>query len=118
MLHLEHPLFTLMTILCLHPDWSIPHTTGRSDRRQKCRERSYYHLHRQLNHTLLFHTLISFSSTTNYTNFSNYPVADYADESKQNYDEILIERNRSGGYWLHFAVRPKDNRRKTMFLQK
>ena len=37
---------------------------------------------------------------------------------KQDYDEILIERNRSGGYWLHFAVRPKDNRRKTMFLQK
>ena len=45
-------------------------------------------------------------------------LMDYADETKQNYDEILIERNRSGGYWLHFAVRPKDNRRKTMFLQK
>ena len=45
-------------------------------------------------------------------------LMDYADETKQNYDEILIERNRSGGYWLHFAVRPKDNRRKTMFIQK
>ena len=45
-------------------------------------------------------------------------LMDYADETKQNYDEILIERNRSSGYWLHFAVRPKDNRRKTMFLQK
>ena len=45
-------------------------------------------------------------------------LMDYADETKQDYDEILIERNRSGGYWLHFAVRPKDNRRKTMFLQK
>ena len=43
-------------------------------------------------------------------------LMDYADETKQDYDEILIERNRSGGYWLHFAVRPKDNRRKTMFI--
>ena len=45
-------------------------------------------------------------------------LMDYADETKQDYDELLIERNRSGGYWLHFAVRPKDNRRKTMFIQK
>ena len=44
-------------------------------------------------------------------------LMDYADETKQDYDELLIERNKSGGYWLHFAVRPKDNRRKTMFLQ-
>jgi hypothetical protein len=43
---------------------------------------------------------------------------DYADETKQDYDELLIERNKSGGYWLHFAVRPKNNRRKTTFLQK
>ena len=45
-------------------------------------------------------------------------LMDYADEIQQDYDEILIERNRNGGYWLHFAVRPKDNRRKTMFIQK
>ena len=45
-------------------------------------------------------------------------LMDYADETKQDYDEILIERNRSGGYWLHFAVRPKDNRRKTSFILK
>ena len=45
-------------------------------------------------------------------------LMDYADKTKQDYDELLIERNKSGGYWLHFAVRPKDNRRKTMFLQK
>ena len=45
-------------------------------------------------------------------------LMDYADETKQDYDEIIIERNRSGNYWLHFAVRPKDNRRKTMFIQK
>ena len=44
-------------------------------------------------------------------------LMDYADETKQDYDELLIERNKSGGYWLHFAVRPKDNRRKTMMLQ-
>ena len=44
-------------------------------------------------------------------------LMDYADETKQDYDELLIERNKSGGYWLHFAVRPKDNRSKTMFLQ-
>ena len=45
-------------------------------------------------------------------------LMDYADETKQDYDELIIERNKSGGYWLHFAVCPKDNRRKTTFLQK
>ena len=45
-------------------------------------------------------------------------LMEYADETKQDYDELLIERNKGGGYWLHFAVRPKDNRRKTMFLNK
>ena len=44
-------------------------------------------------------------------------LMDYADETRQDYDEILIEKNRYGAIWLHFAVRPKDNRRKTMFLQ-
>ena len=43
-------------------------------------------------------------------------LMDYADETKQDYDELLVERNKGGGYWLHFAVRPKDNRRKTKFL--
>ena len=43
-------------------------------------------------------------------------LMDYADETKQDYDELLIERNRSGVYWLHFAVRPKGNRRKTTML--
>ena len=43
-------------------------------------------------------------------------LMDYADETKQDYDELLIERNKGGGYWLHFAVRPKDNRRKTRFI--
>ncbi|MBR2230006.1 MAG: hypothetical protein IJ886_07030 [Prevotella sp.] len=45
-------------------------------------------------------------------------LMDYADETKQDYDELLIERNKSGGYWLHFAVRPRDNRRKTSFILK
>ena len=45
-------------------------------------------------------------------------LMDYADETKQDYDEILIEKNRHGAIWQHFAVRPKENRRKTMFLQK
>ncbi len=44
-------------------------------------------------------------------------LMDYADETKQDYDEILIEKNRYGAIWLHFAVRPMDNRRKNMFLQ-
>ena len=44
-------------------------------------------------------------------------LLDIADEWKQDYDELLIEKNRHGHYWVHFAVRPKDNRRKTMFLQ-
>ena len=45
-------------------------------------------------------------------------LMDYADESRQDYDELLIERNKSGRYWVHLAVRPKGNRRKLMFLQK
>ena len=43
-------------------------------------------------------------------------LMDYADETKQDYDEIIIEKNCRGAIWLHFAVRPEDNRRKTMFL--
>ena len=41
----------------------------------------------------------------------------YANESAQDYDELLIEKNRYGAIWLHFAVRPKDNRRKVAFIQ-
>ena len=44
-------------------------------------------------------------------------LLDYADESRQDFDELLIERNRYGAIWLHFAVRPKDNRRKVAFIQ-
>jgi hypothetical protein len=41
----------------------------------------------------------------------------YAKESTQEFDELLIEKNRYGAIWLHFAVRPKDNRRKVAFIQ-
>ena len=43
-------------------------------------------------------------------------LMDYADESKQDYDEIIIEKNSHGIIWLHFAVRPRDNRRKIAVL--
>ena len=33
------------------------------------------------------------------------------------FDELLIERNRCGAIWLHFAVRPFSNRRKVAFIQ-
>ena len=44
-------------------------------------------------------------------------LLDIADGTKRDYDELLIERSPKGTYWLHFAVRPKDNRRKTRFIQ-
>ena len=43
-------------------------------------------------------------------------LLDYADESHQDFDELLIERNRYGVIWLHFAVRAKGNRRKVAFI--
>ena len=43
-------------------------------------------------------------------------LLDYDDESKQEFDELLIERNRYGAIWLHFAVRPANNRRKILFI--
>ena len=55
-------------------------------------------------------------------------LIDYAKETQQDYDELLIEKNRYGAIWVHFAVRPKDrsatqgdaclskNRRKIAFL--
>ena len=36
--------------------------------------------------------------------------------SPADFDELFIERNKAGCYWIHFAVRPKDNRRKSGFL--
>ena len=43
-------------------------------------------------------------------------LINYSKESNQDFDELLIEKNRYGAIWLHFAVRPKDNRRKVAFI--
>ena len=43
-------------------------------------------------------------------------LLDYADESKLDFDELLIEKNSYGAIWLHFAVRPFSNRRKVNFI--
>ena len=43
-------------------------------------------------------------------------LLDIADGTKQDYDELLLEQHGSV-CWLHFAVRPKDNRRKIAFLK-
>ena len=54
-------------------------------------------------------------------------LIDIADQKKQDFDELFLERKtmRSQGgtptsyvYWLHFAARPKDNRRKIGFILK
>ena len=45
-------------------------------------------------------------------------LLDIADDTRQDYDELFIERKKGGRYWLHFAVRPENNRRKMMFLLK
>ncbi len=37
-------------------------------------------------------------------------LMDISDESREEFDELLIERSSRGGYWVHFAVRPNDNR--------
>ena len=43
-------------------------------------------------------------------------LLDYADESHQDFDELLIEKNRYGAIWLHFAVRPRENRCKFLYI--
>ena len=40
----------------------------------------------------------------------------YANETHQDFDELLLEKNKHGAIWLHFAVRPSGNRRHVMFL--
>ena len=44
-------------------------------------------------------------------------LLNYADLTREKFDELLIERSPRGTYWLHFAVRPKENRRKVAFLR-
>ena len=43
-------------------------------------------------------------------------LLDYADETHQDFDELLLEKGPHGKLWLHFAVRPTANRRKIDFL--
>ena len=46
-------------------------------------------------------------------------LLDISDESREPFDELLLERSLRGTYWLHFAVRPpsQENRRKIRFIQ-
>lgn len=44
-------------------------------------------------------------------------LLNYAYDSERVFDELIIEKNKHGTYWLHFAVRPDENRRKVMFIQ-
>ena len=41
-------------------------------------------------------------------------LLDIADGTKREFDELILEQ-RGTTYWIHFAVRPKDNRRKILF---
>ena len=43
-------------------------------------------------------------------------LLDYADETHQEFDELLVERNRFGAIWLHFAVRFRGNRHKVLYI--
>ena len=44
-------------------------------------------------------------------------LLDISEGTKRDFDELYIERNSAGRYWIHFAVRPKDNRRRIGFLK-
>ena len=44
-------------------------------------------------------------------------LLDISDERQEDFDELLLERSPKGTYWLHFAVKPSDNRRKVAFLR-
>jgi len=44
-------------------------------------------------------------------------LIDIADQKKQEFDELFLEK-RGSIYWIHFAARPKDNRRKISFFMK
>ena len=43
-------------------------------------------------------------------------LLDISDESGEDFDELLLERNKAGRYWLHFAVRPSENRRRVRII--
>ena len=43
-------------------------------------------------------------------------LLDISDLNNEDFDELLLERNAKGTYWLHFAVRPEGNRRKIRLI--
>ena len=43
-------------------------------------------------------------------------LLDISRDWQQDFDELLIEKNRHGAMWLHFAVRASNNRRKVLFI--
>ena len=43
-------------------------------------------------------------------------LLDISDESQESFDELLIEQS-AKSIWVHFAVRPEENRRKIIFLK-
>ena len=45
-----------------------------------------------------------------------YILKGYSKEIHQDFDELFIEKSKQSTYWVHFAVRPSDNRRKISFL--
>ena len=44
-------------------------------------------------------------------------LLDISDQSREDFDELLLEYSPRGGYWLHFAVKSKGNRRKVRLIQ-
>jgi len=44
-------------------------------------------------------------------------LIDIADQKKQEFDELFLEK-RGTVYWIHFAAKPKENRRKIGFIIK
>jgi len=42
-------------------------------------------------------------------------LLDISDVTHEDFDELIIERSKLGNYWIHFAVRPMENRRRTNF---
>ena len=54
--------FYLMLSSDLQPNRTVAHATRSPNRRQECRERGYYHLHRQLDDLLFLHTIFRFFS--------------------------------------------------------
>ena len=44
-------------------------------------------------------------------------LLDISEGTQRDYDELFIEKNKTGSHWIHFAVKPKDNRRKLGFIK-